>query len=167
MKQLTLLRHAKTNQLSPTGRDIDRELLEKGLEQVAHLNDFFLQHPLSTKTDVWVSSATRTRQTFNGIKKTIEDYNSINSIDFSEKLYLCSQDELLKRIWKTKTNNDLMIVGHNFGISDLASYFTEKDIELATGELIQLQFECNSWKETSKGMATIVNRFRPLKDSVD
>jgi phosphohistidine phosphatase len=162
MKQLHLLRHAKTNQISPTGRDFDRELLPKGLEQINDLNRYFSKHSFRQKTDCWVSAAKRTRQTFDGTKNIL----TIESPIFSDDLYLVSHIELLAKIWETTTENDLLIVGHNFGISDLASYFTEQDIELATGEYIQLTFDCSSWKETSRGMATVSARFRPLKDSL-
>lgn len=162
MKQLYILRHAKTNQISPTGRDFDRELLPKGTDQVQGLKRFFEENPFKNKTEIWVSSARRTRQTFEGIKKTLESFSTIGGIQFFDDLYLVSHSDLLKKIWKHSSENDLLIVGHNFGISDLADYFTEKDIELRTGEFIHLSFDCDRWNETSKGLATVSNRFHPL-----
>lgn len=162
MKQLYILRHAKTNQISPTGRDFDRELLPKGMDQVQGLKHFFEENPLKNKTEVWVSSAKRTRQTFEGIKKALESFSTIVSVTFIEDLYLISDTDLLKKIWNLSSEYDLLIIGHNFGISELAAYFTENDIELRTGEFIQLSFNCDHWNETSKGLAGVSNRFRPL-----
>lgn len=162
MKQLYILRHAKTNQISPTGRDFDRELLPRGTEQIQELKQFFEENPVKNKTEIWISSAKRTRQTFEGIEKALESYSNIVSIQFLNDLYLISDKDLLKKIWNHSSEHDLLIVGHNFGISDLASYFTEKDIELRTGEFIHLSFDCHQWNETSRGLATVSNRFRPL-----
>lgn len=161
MKELYILRHAKTNQVSPTGKDFDRELLPKGDQQLQLLRQFFKEHAFKNATDIWVSSAKRTRQTFEGIRKTLESSGRIASIQFFDDLYLASRGDLLRRIWEQSSENNLLIVGHNFGISDLASYFTEKDIELRTGECIRLSFDCDNWKETSSGLAIVADRFRP------
>jgi phosphohistidine phosphatase len=162
MKQLYILRHAKTNQISPTGRDFDRELLPKGIDQVQGLTFFFEENPLKNKTEIWVSSAKRTRKTFEGIKKTLESFSTVISVQFFDDLYLVSDADLLKKIWNHSSGHDLLIVGHNFGISDLTSYFTEKEIELRTGEFIHLSFDCDNWNETSRGLAIVSNRFRPI-----
>lgn len=161
MKNLYILRHAKTNQLSPTGRDFDRELLPKGKDQVKNLNHFFDQYPIKGSADIWVSTAKRTQETFTGISKTIEANKTIASVHYFDDLYLVSQQDLLRKIWNNSSKNDLMIVGHNFGISDLVNYFTDQFTELRTGEFIHLSFEFDNWNETSKGLATVVDRFRP------
>ena len=121
MKHLYLLRHAKTNQESPTGSDFDRELLPKGIHQLKELNRYFEQYPLNKQTDCWVSSAKRTRQTYEGIQATLDVLPPV----FFEDLYLVSHTNILNKIWKHTSGNNLLIVGHNFGISDLAGYFTE------------------------------------------
>lgn len=167
MKQLYILRHAKTNQISKTGRDYDRELLQKGVAQLEELKQYFSVHPFRKPTDVWISSAKRTQQTYEGIQKTVEASGSVVSTTFFDDLYLTSYQLMLKKIWNHSSDNDLLIVGHNFGISDAVSYFTEQDIELRTGEFIHLSFDCDVWNETSKGTATVLDRFRPLKDEME
>lgn len=54
-----------------------------------------------------------------------------------------------------------MIIGHNNGLSELASYFTEEFIDLSTCEYICITFDIQSWKETSKGNGIISDRFHP------
>lgn len=160
MRNLYLLRHAKTNQISPTGKDFDRELLPKGKKQVLQLSTYFGKFPFQNKTKGLISTAKRTQQTYLGIK---------NELNFAEtthlnELYLCSHHELLQIIWNQETEKDLFIIGHNNGISDLASYFLEVSVDLATSEFVHLQFDCDSWQETSKGLATLANRFHPKVD---
>ena len=47
--KLHLLRHAKTNQISPTGKDFDRELLPRGYEQIAELKQYLEDSPIAPK----------------------------------------------------------------------------------------------------------------------
>lgn len=162
MKKLYLLRHAKTSQNSPTGNDFDRTLEEKGKEQVKSLAHFFNQNLVSSPIDCFVSSAKRTRQTFEGIRQVLEQNNTVSSIHFEDDLYLASAESMLQTIWSQASEKDLFVVGHNNGISDLASYLTEKEVVFGTAEFILLSFDCDSWNEISKGTATIEDRFRPF-----
>ena len=74
-------------------------------------------------------------------------------------MYLGPLSNYLKIIWGIESNEDILIVGHNLGISDLVSYFTEEFIEMQTAEYICIDFELDSWIETSKGLGTISVRF--------
>lgn len=162
MKRLYILRHAKTDQFSKTGKDFDRELLLKGKRQVKELNRFFEKYVFEKPFEIWVSSARRTQQTFNGIKKTLESSGKIISTSFSDELYLAEREQLFEKIINHSSDDDLLIIGHNSGISDLAGYFTGQNIELKTGEFIRLDFfECSEWKEICRGAAAIAYRFHP------
>lgn len=151
--KLYLLRHAKTNQQSPTGQDFDRELLPKGIAQCAMMREHLegLQG-----VHVLCSSAQRTRQTLQEIRLNSEE------VEFRDELYLCSRDRILQTIWNANTSKDLMVIGHNFGISDLAEYLLEDYIEMRTCELLVFDFEIDSWQEVSKGLGTLVDRYRPV-----
>lgn len=163
MKHLYILRHAKTNQFSPTGKDFDRELMEKGVKQLVELGTYF-QKKLETKDlACFISTAKRTQQTWMGIKHFVRFTNETSL----HSLYHANLQELLQFIWEQETSSDILLIGHNFGISDLASYFLDEALVLSTSEFIQLSFECENWNETSKGMATLTARFRPLVDVVD
>lgn len=151
--KLYLLRHAKTNQQSPTGKDFDRRLLPKGQAQCALMEKY-----LEGTQDLHIlcSSAQRTRETLKGI-----DLSNMY-VEFRDDLYLCSRDTLLKAIWGCKSDKDLMIIGHNFGISDLAEYLLEDYIEMRTCELLVFDFEIDNWQEVSKGLGELTDRYRPV-----
>lgn len=161
MKKLYLLRHAKTSHNSSTGNDFDRALEEKGKNQVKSLIHFFNHNLVSSPIDCLVSSAKRTRQTFEGIRPALERNTPISTINFDDELYLASAESMLEKIWNYSSSNNLFVVGHNNGISDMACYLTEKEVLFGTAEFILLSFECDSWNEISKGTATIENRFCP------
>ncbi len=152
MLQLHLLRHAKTEQFSPTGKDFDRFLMKKGLRQREDLKQFFKTVP--NIEHVWCSSAKRTRE-------TLEVLEGLPSPQFFDDLYLCSHKMMLKMLWESKLEGDILIVGHNFGISDLVNYFCDTDIELRTGQYACISFDCDSWAETFRGTGTIAQLYRP------
>lgn len=154
--KLYLLRHAKTNQESPTGKDFDRALLPKGKAQCELMRDH-----LAGIKDLYVlcSGAKRTRQTLDLIHLMNPE------VEYSDLLYLCSKDTILRHIWNCKTEKDLMIVGHNFGISDVAEYLLEDYIEMRTCELIVINFDIESWQEASIGLGHLSDRYRPVPKS--
>ncbi|MCH2225545.1 MAG: histidine phosphatase family protein [Crocinitomicaceae bacterium] len=153
--KLHLLRHAKTDQQSSTGRDFDRKLLPKGIVQGASLARYFTD--TIVVNTVWCSEAARTRETLSIIQKS----NEFENVSYCQELYLCSRDVFLQKIWSLKHSDDLLIVGHNFGISDLATYLTDVHVELKTGGYICIEFQADSWEETSRGMGEITAQFRP------
>ena len=132
---LHFLRHAKTNQVSPTGRDFDRELLPRGYEQLSELRSKLAQSPI-TVTRVFCSSAQRTRQTWT----EIADLFPNATISFHDELYLASASELLTFLSSKNSPQTSLLIGHNEGLSDLATYLTGSDIHLKTCGYLQLSF---------------------------
>jgi phosphohistidine phosphatase len=153
---LHLIRHAKTNQFSPTGKDYDRQLMTRGWNQCQEL-DVFLSNVSLSETEVICSGAARTRETLEGIKANFEpDY-----IGFTDDIYLCSLKDYLKIIWSKTGQNDLVFIGHNFGISDLANYFLDSQFELKTAEYMCIEFPFDSWELAFQSTGILKNRFRP------
>lgn len=158
--KLHLVRHGKAEKDSASGKDFDRGLAPKGVAQSELLGDHLKINELNSTITVWCSDAARTRETLGGLRTSIPFTN----VTYRKDLYLCSRDHLLDQIWQHSGKGDLMIIGHNFGISDLAEYFLEEFIELRTGEYISIHFVCDNWNETSKGTGIIADRFRASVD---
>lgn len=156
--KLHLLRHGKTHQHSDTGRDYDRKLNEKGWLQCELLADYFDQKKLNC--EVWCSSAKRTRETFTRVSKKVQ----MKKVVMRDDLYLCSRETLLEALWERSGDEDLLIVGHNYGISDLATYLTDERIELRTGGYICIEFVDFRWEELSRGLGVISDQYRPKVD---
>lgn len=156
MLSLYLLRHAKTNQVSPTGRDFDRSLLPKGIRQGNTMSDYMNQLALDVPT-VWVSGAKRTRETFDLIQSNLLQ----SDVSYHNDLYLASKTTILQKIWKNEDNAPLLIIGHNFGISDVLSYLTGQFYELRTCGFVRIDFPFDSWEEISQDTGTIGLDFRP------
>lgn len=154
--RLHLIRHAKTNQASPTGDDFDRQLLPRGKRQCATLYKFLSKKEWDVPT-ILCSGAKRTRETYAGIENAF----ITKRLRYDDQWYLCSYKTWLSTLWKEKRAKDIILIGHNFGISDLVNYLTEEEIVLGTSEYLCMEFEGDSWMEISKGMGKIIERFRP------
>lgn len=154
--KLHLLRHAKTEVYSASGRDFDRKLMTKGIIQ-ANLMGQYLRIKQFAVHETYCSDAVRTTETYGIVSKMV------NSGKFIQKneLYLADREALLSVIWKIKHGKDLFLVGHNDGISQLASYFTDESIHLKTCGYLCIDFSLDSWKETSIGTGIITDSFRP------
>ena len=149
------LRHAKTNQISATGRDFDRELLPRGYEQLKEFREFASLR-LNPIEHIYCSSAMRTRQT---LKEIIELFPKA-TISFHKDLYLATWTELLHIITKKNTAQTILLIGHNEGLSDLASYLSNTDIHLKTSGYTQLSFPFEHSGYISAGTGSIVETFR-------
>lgn len=154
--KIHLIRHAKTAPTEFNGKDFDRTLMTKGIIQSNVLAYFLSENSISPEL-TWCSSAVRTTQTLSILKQS----NEFGKIVYSPEMYLCDRNVYLKIIWEQKNNKELLFVGHNDGISDLASYFSDQDVILKTSEYICIDFPFDNWKEASVGTGTITARFRP------
>ena len=157
MLHLYLLRHAKTNKQSDSGRDFDRTLMDKGIRQGKALSIKVKDLPIAPQ-HILVSSARRTKQTYDLICQSLNS----NQVSFHKELYLADYKTILNSMWNlVDDESPVMIIGHNFGISDLASYLTDDNIHMQTGSLVHLTFELDSWRQISQSKAILVEYYRP------
>ncbi len=113
--KLWVLRHARAEGHSPTGRDRDRELSSRGITACGFLNQWLRNCGLVLPAIAQVSPARRTRQT---AEQVLEELPI--RIELEETLWLATTADLLRLIEPArKTSTDLMLVGHNPGLEDL------------------------------------------------
>lgn len=156
MLQLILLRHAKTDQQSLTGNDFDRKLLRRGINQGEELSEYFSKNKFPIE-EVYISGAIRTRETFALFESSLEAPVTF----FLDEIYLCDSRTLFQLISNRATASTILVVGHNYGISDFASYLSGQHIDLATGELVRLSFDISNWGELSRDQGKIIEVYRP------
>jgi phosphohistidine phosphatase len=154
--KIHLLRHAKTERFSSSGKDFHRKLMDKGIRQSSEMFKF-LESKSFENTNLYYSSAQRTKETFDLVCSKIK----FNQVFFHKELYLAGLEDLRQFIWNLKSKNDIFIIGHNEGLSELASYFSDSFIHLKTCGYIQLEFNCESSEEISKDCGIIRESYRP------
>ena len=156
MKKIHLLRHAKTEQNSKSGRDFDRELRAKGIQQAKILGER-LGNQIKGVT-VICSSAKRTKQTFELIKGHI----SFEKINYLDNLYLASSDDIENIIVRQQnTDDEILIIGHNFGISNFAGEAINTNVYLRTCEYLLIEIDIDDWIHYLPKKGTPISKYRP------
>jgi|JI8StandDraft_1071087.scaffolds.fasta_scaffold01147_7 phosphohistidine phosphatase len=158
MKQIFLLRHAKSDWDEPFLSDEKRGLSERGKKQTKALRSFLLDYQLDIDA-AFVSPAIRAERTYATLRKEIlrlpkpEVRDSIYEAAGEDLLFLCHgiPDSI----------HSALIVGHNPGLDEFANGLLFGNTEpsrlqkFPTASFIGLTFAGESWKELSWGTARL------------
>ncbi len=138
MKHVILLRHAKSIPLTNDRDDYKRTLNEKGRTDAPKVSLAFSR--LDIQPDIVLcSSAARTRET---LELFLPLLNKGIKIIYEDNLYHAPASVILDIINQYTAYNNIMVVGHNFGISQLADYLSETGAEeMNTCGLYVLKFQ--------------------------
>jgi phosphohistidine phosphatase len=121
MRRLMLLRHAKTENEAPSGRDEDRRLDNRGHRDAAEIGSWIGHHPPFPDL-VLVSHAMRALQTWQIAWEAMKELVSEPEVELVPKLYGADVSQLLETIRDASSADPkrLMLVGHNPGMHELA-----------------------------------------------
>ena len=121
MRRLMLLRHAKTENDAPSGRDQDRRLDKRGRHDAAEIGGWIGRHPPFPDV-VLVSHAIRAHQTWEIAWEAIKDLVPQPQVELVPELYGADPAQLLQIIREASAADPklLMLVGHNPGMHELA-----------------------------------------------
>jgi phosphohistidine phosphatase len=125
MRRLMLLRHAKTENDAPSGRDQDRELHKRGCGDAAEIGAWIGRHP-PFPDSVLVSPAVRARQTWDIAWEAMKDMVPEPRVELVPDLYGADPSHFLQIIREASTADPrrLMLIGHNPGMHELALALT-------------------------------------------
>jgi phosphohistidine phosphatase len=150
MRRLMLLRHAKAERPAPGTRDRERSLTERGRADAPVIGAYMARHGLMPDR-VLVSTATRTRQTWGLIARTL----SHSPVAHEDRLYDASTQTILDLIKQAGPDvHGLLVIGHNPGLHDLARLLIASgDVEareqlnekLPTSGLAVIEFAVDDW----------------------
>jgi phosphohistidine phosphatase len=116
MHRLILMRHAKAERGSPSGRDQDRPLAARGREDAARVGKALASRGLKPDRAL-VSGAVRTRQTWDIVHDSLGDVE----VAIVDDLYEADAEILRASIEaEMDTAGCLILIGHNPGIHQLA-----------------------------------------------
>ena len=143
-KTLYLLRHGEAFDFTAEVNDFNRKLTPDGEQQVLQMAHYLQEN--SIKIDVVISSqAERAVSTANIIRKQL----NLPEIEFEECLYPCTSSCIYNKIISIDDNvNNILIVGHNPGLSAFAQeYMQLETMHLGTSGMISCSFDTISWAE--------------------
>lgn len=147
MKELTLIRHAKSDWGNEHLKDIDRHLNERGYSDAYQLSDwYFNNHEVPEM--IISSTATRALNTALIFARAL-NFDMKNFV-LEKIIYESSVATLLSIIKKqSDSKKSLMLFGHNPTITDLFNELC-KDVfidNIPTCGIMKINFGANSWKE--------------------
>lgn len=142
MKNLYLLRHAKSSWKDPDLQDFDRPLNGRGREAAPLVGRFMRKKKL--RVDLIISSpATRARQTAALVK---ESAGFAAELLFDERIYEADVVALLEVVTQAAESADsLMLVGHNPGMEELLTLLTGEGRAMPTAALACVALEIEKW----------------------
>ena len=138
------MRHSEANHV--TDSDFDRALTEYGKELAKNNSlklELFLEGKNISLDCCFYSSAQRTSETYEVVKNTL-DISNIKTHK-TRALYLTGIKELKEifRSYKSEIRNkkNIMIIAHNFGISDIATILSKKFFDMNPAEIVILEID--------------------------
>ena len=144
MKSIYIVRHAKSSWDPPDLSDEERPLLEKGIQKTFKVIEYLNDHRI--KADLILSSpAVRARETARLIAKGIRYPEE--KITLMTQIYHFDREYLLSELCGLSDEiQSVMIVGHNPGVTQFASYLTGKETEwLPTSGIAGIDFSTDQW----------------------
>jgi phosphohistidine phosphatase len=159
MKQIFLLRHAKSDWSTLGQQDFERPLVKRGINDALLISQY-IQDKKHSVDAVFCSSAVRTKETFD---LCAHSFNfSIEEATYLDELYFGSVDKAIKLIKGLNNNlSSVLLVGHNPAMHILLEEITGKTIDsFSTCALAQICIE-NSWKDLSLKNCELKSFIRP------
>jgi phosphohistidine phosphatase len=164
MKNLILLRHAKSSWKDTSLDDFDRPLSNRGRKDAPKVAQSLKQKGIQIDLII-SSSAKRTKETAN-IFADILNYNS--EIIFDSRLYEASEGHILLVINQLDNRfENVLLVCHNPGITNLVNYLSDSFIEnIPTSGIVGLLTE-HFWREVNEKSCSCLFYDYPKKNKTE
>ena len=144
MKQILLMRHAKSDWNNSSERDFDRPLNSRGKKAAPFMGKEILKLKL-TPDLIIASTAKRAKMTAEAVA---EKSNYKGEIVWNQDFYYGFTEEPVLTIKKLSNNiNRVMIVGHNPTWEDLLTKLTGKFDIMQTAVIAVLNFNLENWAD--------------------
>jgi phosphohistidine phosphatase len=167
MKQLTLLRHAKSSWDDQSLEDFNRPLNVRGWKAARRIGRELKDHGMHFDV-VLASTAARVRETIDGVQ---EKYDFGAPIQFEQRIYEASEAILLELVRSLpETAGSALLVGHNPGLERLIVELTHDDDmglrhrvigKFPTAGLAAIRLPAEHWRNVEAGSGKIVDLIFP------
>lgn len=153
MKTLYIMRHTKKDNTQSNVDDFDIKLSQDGIDEANKIAKKLFD--LKVNPDLIVASpAHRTRQTAKIVCKELH-YNK--SVMYNEVLFQAFVNELFETITYTfDTIDDMFLIGHNPSLTALTITLDVYKEEIKPGEVLKIEFDCDSWINIDKDNAKLI-----------
>lgn len=149
MKELILVRHAKSSWENAALDDFDRPLNERGKKDVITMSEKLLAR--NVKPDLFISSpAKRTWTTARAFAKTFKVKS--DDIELITPLYQALPSEFYSVIKEIDNKHNCVVMfTHNTGLTDFANELTNVHVDnVPTCGIYAVKVDCDNWKDFAK-----------------
>lgn len=162
MKQLFLLRHAKSSWDDPTISDLERPLNKRGKNDSFLMANVFKQLDLVPELII-SSNAKRAYSTAKRIASVL--YDNKNSLIVDDELYDASVESFMSFINSLNDNFDkIMLVSHNPVITIITNKLSNTSItNMPTCGLALIEFNVSFWSEVKFNTGELISFEYPKK----
>lgn len=163
MKQLVLIRHAKSSWRDPALTDLMRPLKKRGINDAREMAERISEHNIEVDL-VLMSPARRTVETLELMTSETGFGRDIARI--VPDLYTFSYEDILLFLKQVDDNcHSLAVVGHNPAITDVVNFLCLKEIHnVPTCGVAVLQLDIDSWAGLRAASAELVFYDYPKND---
>ncbi len=151
MRQLLLMRHAKSDWDATYGSDHDRPLNERGVRSARLMGRFLVARDLAPEF-VISSTAVRARTT---VELASEAGGWEAGMRFERALYEEGPRGVIEHASRAPDINRLMLVGHQPTWSSVVSTITEARVDMKTASVAVIRLEIDSWSALTDARGTL------------
>jgi phosphohistidine phosphatase len=162
LKQLYLIRHAKSSWDNPDLKDHDRPLNKRGKRDAPLMAKVLRKK--GVKPDLILSSSAKRAFDFAKIIAEEVGYKK-NKIVVLKDLYMAGEDEMLNAVRSVKDNiNTVFLIGHNPDLTSFANSLSNYSLDnIPTSGVFQIEFDSDRWNDINIGKGKFVSFDYPKK----
>jgi phosphohistidine phosphatase len=143
-RRLIVMRHAKSDWANPNLSDHDRPLNDRGSRTAPLMGKYLAENHVIPKV-VIASTAVRVRET---LAFMLAEWPHEPEVFFEQSLYLASVETLRSHIRGLHNDwHEVLIVGHNPGLTDLVSRLAGQPLEMPTAAVAVFASDEKSWSD--------------------
>ena len=145
-KRITLLRHAKSSWKDASVADRDRPLNRRGSKSAPDMGKRLADRGVRPSL-LLTSPAKRARETARLIARELN--YPLEFIQSESELYLATPESILQVVARQDDGfNDVMLFGHNPGITELANQLGDRNIDnVPTCGVVGIELDVQEWAE--------------------
>ena len=144
MKNLLIMRHAKSSRADHSLTDFDRPLNPRGEQNAPEMGSWLRDQKL-TPDLIIASSAVRTQQTADLVRS---QFDPVPEVIATRQLYLAPPQAYFQAILEFAGDvQTLLMLGHNPGIEQLVYNLSNRYESIPTATIAWFQFDSNQWRE--------------------
>ena len=154
MRELILIRHAKSDWSNPLLDDFERPLNKRGSKNAPFMAKILKKE--IQKPDLIISSPSfRTKLT---LEYFLKEFEYKGEVIFEKSIYEAPFENLLKAIKNVDDKyKTIFLIGHNPGLNDLANFLLGSfEDNIPTSGVLKIDFNTNSWKNISKDNSKLI-----------